>query len=105
MRVTWRMLSWSSTTRTLRPAATGILATPYFVCPTFGRTPFPALTRFGGLRADAPRYRRASRFVVGQLRQLVDIDNERDAPIAENCGSGNSRDPAVILLDALDHDL
>src|SRR5258705_13633916 len=40
-----------------------------------------------------------------QIRELLDIEDERDASIAEDGGCGDARHRAVALLDALDHHL
>src|SRR5262249_18203537 len=109
MRVICRTLNWSSTMRTLRAAAFGILVTPIG-----SRRPaqWSGVAMFlvdgrgcrgrRGRRSGGPRMRGT---IGRQLRKLLDVENEGDPSVAEDSGGCNPGDCAVALLDALDDHL
>src|SRR5690606_41294785 len=37
--------------------------------------------------------------------QAADVDDQRDAAVAQDRGAGNAGDAPVVVLDVLDHDL
>src|SRR5262249_16484454 len=109
MRVICRTLNWSSTMRTFRAAAFGIV-----VSPIGSRRPAQwngvAMFLVDGRGSRGRRGRRSGgprmRGTIGrQLRKLLDVENEGDPSVAEDSGGCNPGDCAVALLDALDDHL